>query len=149
METEKLLNIDIYADSTGQYSEEETYACNCVSVRIPEDIVRRWYEENIGQEEKLYFFGIEYENTFETWLKEVYTCDDTDGLYQYSVEHGYRPNCGRICDGLKWYEQEEREKLPIEDPVHVSKFDKEREHENIIRKPRRDHSDRGSSGKRR
>ena len=117
---EKMIYVDIYADTTGQYSEDEVFYCNCVSVQIPERIVRLWYEENFGQEEKLYFCGAPFENTFqeeklyfcgapfentfETWLKEVYTCDDTDGLYQFSVEHGYCPVCGRKCDGWIWYE---------------------------------------------
>lgn len=105
METkEKMIYVDIYADTTGQYSEDEVFYCNCVSVQIPERIVRLWYEENFGQEEKLYFCGDPFENTFETWLKEVYTCDDTDGLYQFSVKHGYCPVCGRNCDDWNWYE---------------------------------------------
>ncbi len=107
MNKEKMIVIDIYADTTGQYSEDECQYCNCASVQIPERIVRQWYEENFGKEEKLYFCGDEFENTFETWLKEVYTCDDTDGLYDFSVSHGFTPVCGRTCDDWSWFREEE------------------------------------------
>lgn len=103
MKEKKMIAIDIYADSTGEYSEADCIYCNCVSVQIPEEIVHGWYEENFGQEEKLDFCGIEFENTFETWLKEVYTCDDTDGLYSYSIAHGFTPVCGHDCDDWTWF----------------------------------------------
>ena len=94
---EKLIYVDIYADSTGQYSEDEVFRCNCVSVQVPERIVKLWFEEEVEA-------AYEWRITFDEWLRDYYTCDDTDGLYQFSVEHGYCPVCGRKCDGWIWYE---------------------------------------------
>jgi hypothetical protein len=98
METkEKLIYVDIYADTTGQYTEAEIIRCNCVSVQIPERIVRQWFEEKAKPN---YDWGPD----FKEWLKDLYTCDDTDGLYQFSVDHGYCPICGRKCDDCHWFE---------------------------------------------
>ena len=98
METkEKLIYVDIYADTTGQYSEDEVLRCNCVSVQIPEKIVRLWFEEKASER-------YAWEVTFEEWLRDYYTCDDTDGLYQFSVEHGYTPVCGHKCNDWCWSE---------------------------------------------
>lgn len=100
MNEEKMIAIDIYADTTGQYSEDEIFYCNTVEVRIPEQIVRDWFEENCRDVTDFEC----YEPTFESWLKNVYTCDDTDGLYSYSKERGYTPVCGRKCNDWAWYE---------------------------------------------
>lgn len=93
MDDERLLYIDIYADTTGQYTEEEVFFCNCVRVAIPEWIIKGWF----------YGMSGEQETTFEKWYSEIYTCDDTDGLYSYAVERGFTPACGRNCDGWTWY----------------------------------------------
>jgi hypothetical protein len=98
METkEKLISVFIYADTTGQYTEAEIIRCNCVRVQIPERIVRIWFEEKA----KRYYA---WRPDFEEWLKVLYICDDTDGLYQFSVQRGYTPVCGQKCNDLYWYE---------------------------------------------
>ena len=94
---EKLIYVEIYADTTGQYSEDEVLRCNCVRVQIPERIVRFWFEEKAKT-------NYDWEPDFEEWLKVLYICDDTDGLYQFSVQRGYTPVCGHKCNDLYWYE---------------------------------------------
>lgn len=98
METkEKMIYVDIYADTTGQYTEDEVLRYNCVSVQIPERIVRLWFEEKAKP-------NYDWEPDFEEWFKDFYTCDDTDGLYQFSVQCGYTPVCGHKCNDWYWSE---------------------------------------------
>lgn len=102
-----MVSIEIYADSTGQYTDCECNYCNCVEIEIPKSIVKDWFNQEIYGS----FFTIlddeEYQDDteilFDTWLGYYYTCDDTDGLYQFAVEHGYTPICGKNCNGIVWY----------------------------------------------
>ena len=44
---------------------------------LPESILRLWHAEH-------------FQNSYEEWLDE-FTADETDGLYQFAIEHGFTP----------------------------------------------------------
>ena len=91
----KMVNIGMYADQTGLYTEDELSEDNWCDLYIPERIVRQWYEVNNLAEETADELGIPIEEaTFERWLNEVSNGDDTDGLYLYSIANGYTPKRG-------------------------------------------------------
>ena len=91
----KLIEIGIYADQTGLYTEDELALDNWCELEIPEWIVRQWYEANDLAKETADELGIPIEEaTFERWLNEVSNGDDTDGLYLYSIANGYTPKRG-------------------------------------------------------
>ena len=82
-----LLPVELYRDSTRLYSEEECNRFNVETFMIREDIVRQWYEDNFSDGDELDGF----DNTFDNWYRLVYTCDDVDGLYQFSTDRGFTP----------------------------------------------------------
>lgn len=87
---ERLIPVTIYCDSTGLFSEEECNTNNLTDMLFPGWIVNEWYKEN----EKVFAFKCEaegYEANVYNWYTEVYTADDTDGLYDFAVEKGYDP----------------------------------------------------------
>ena len=86
----KLIPVTIYCDSTGLFSETECNTDNLTDMLFPEWIVNEWYKEN----ERVFAFKCEaagYEANAYNWYTEVYTADDTDGLYDFAVEKGYDP----------------------------------------------------------
>ena len=89
---EKMILMTVYGDSTGLLSESEMNNENMVDLMFPERIVRQWYEETNCAEETADELGKDIsECTFEEWVEEVYTCDSTDGLYDFAVERGCDP----------------------------------------------------------
>lgn len=94
---ETLIPVCVYCSSTGLFSEEECNTENLTDMMFPEWIVREWYKEN----EKDFIAECKTDSLkepcFETWFNEVYTADDTDGLYDFAVEKGFDPFFGG-CD---------------------------------------------------
>lgn len=77
-----MLEMLLYADTTGFYTDEEinaNHGDNMAYGKFPREIVER------------YFKTLDYPEdvTFEKWLQEIYTCDDTDDLIPFAKEHGY------------------------------------------------------------
>ena len=86
----KLIPVTIYCDSTGLFSETECNTDNLTDMLFPGWIVNEWYKEN----ERVFAFKCEaegYEANPYNWYTEVYTANDTDGLYDFAVEKGYDP----------------------------------------------------------
>ena len=75
------IEIAVYRDSTGRYSEEECNADNIVYMFFQEKTVRAWFDRRHFSE----FVA------FNRWLYETYTCDDTDGLYNFALSCGDMP----------------------------------------------------------
>ena len=73
----RLVCVCIYRDSTGLFTDEECMQDNLEDFDLPESILRLWHAEH-------------FHNSYEKWLDE-FTADDTDGLYQFSIEHGFTP----------------------------------------------------------
>ena len=88
-----MIEVCIYCDSTDLYTEEEIETENLCYLEFPEKIVREWYK----QSEQLFVSDTarelripESEATFEKWLADVYTADDTDGLYDFARAKGFQ-----------------------------------------------------------
>ncbi len=93
---EKVIPVCIYCSSTGLFSEEEYCTENLTDMMFPEWIVREWYKEN--EKECIKDCEAEHETPcFENWIKDSYTADSTDGLYDFAVEKGFNPFFGG-CD---------------------------------------------------
>lgn len=76
------IEVTIYCDTTGLFSEAECNRDNMCEMMFEESIVEQWFEEKVSPH-------VDY--GFEQWFTEEYTCDDTDGLYDYAVSNGYHP----------------------------------------------------------
>lgn len=84
---EKMIYVTVYADTTGLFSESECDVDNLTEMLFPEEIVRKWFDEQ--QEQAYIWTGYEFEN----WMND-YTADDTDGLYDFAINNGYTPTFG-------------------------------------------------------
>ena len=92
----EMINVCIYADTTGLFSESECISDNLIDMDFPLWIVVKWYDahpefrqETAGELKK------EIDNvTFFDWLNEVSWAGDTDGLFDFSIMHGYTPTLG-------------------------------------------------------
>lgn len=76
----ELLLVDVYADDTGLFSEEECDYNNITTLIVPRWIVEEWYKQ------------YEEEIVFDKWFGEIYTCDDFIGFYDFCIVKGYIPN---------------------------------------------------------
>jgi len=87
---EKLIPVCIYCDSTGLFSETECNVDNLTDMLFPGSIINEWYKENekvLAPECK----AEGYKPNAYNWYTEVYTADDTIGLYDFAVAKGYDP----------------------------------------------------------
>lgn len=76
----ELLYVDVYADDTGLFTEEECDYNNITTLIVPRWIVEEWYKQ------------YEEEIVFDKWFGEIYTCDDFIGFYDFCIVKGYIPN---------------------------------------------------------
>lgn len=74
-----MIYVCVYCDSTGLYTEEECDFDNMTYLQFPESIVKEWFD----------FKGYGKFTEFHRWLSDEYTCDDTDGLYQFALDRGF------------------------------------------------------------
>ena len=74
--------VTVYADDTGLFDEESIdREGNCVAFFFPRWVVKEFYETS--NDHNVF--------TLEHWLREVYTCDETIGLYGFSKVLGVHP----------------------------------------------------------
>lgn len=86
----KLIPVTIYCDSTELFSETECNTDNLTDMLFPGWIVNEWYKEN----EKVFAPECKaegYEPNAYNWYTEIFTADDTIGLYDFAVSKGYDP----------------------------------------------------------
>ena len=115
MMRDKFIEVCVYADSTNLFTEEDCNTDNLVALKFPERIVKDWYEKHESEFVECTANELKKpksECTFEDWFNEVYTADDTDGLFNFSIEHGYVPeiNWGQTeydpeCETENFYPQ--------------------------------------------
>lgn len=101
--SEEMILVDVYADTTGQYTQEECDWDNICTIDIPRLIVYGYYKEHEAEfvAETMNELSIpRAECTFDNWYHSVYTCCDTDNLFQYAVVRGYHWN--RPDEPEKW-----------------------------------------------
>lgn len=89
---EEMIFVTVWADSTHQYTEMECDRGNMVDIELPRRIVYNYYKANEAEfvaetADELRISPAEC--TFDKWIQSVYTCMDTDGLFDYAVRHGY------------------------------------------------------------
>lgn len=90
---EEMILVDVYADTTRQYTEDECNVDNICTIELPRRIVYDFYMENEADfvAETAHELGIPKEKcTFDKWITSVYTCCDTNNLFKYADFHGYR-----------------------------------------------------------
>ena len=88
-----LINVCIYADTTGLFTEEECEDANLMDVYFPEYILRKWYETHseLAEETADDLHKPLSETTYDDWSDHTVWAGDTDGLWQFSIENGYTP----------------------------------------------------------
>lgn len=80
MNHNSMICVPVYADETGQYTDEECDFDNVVEIPVPQDMMLQFFAErgNPMTEDKL-----------NVWRWEESTCDDTIGLINWLVAHNY------------------------------------------------------------
>ena len=73
----KMIDITVYADTTGLFTEEEIEKENLAYLSFPLEIVQAYASK------------INPELTFEQWLND-YTADWTEGLYDFAKQQGFK-----------------------------------------------------------
>ena len=95
---ENMLCVTIYADTTGQYTDEEIEAFESefwgqmLDIPVPEDLLFCWWmDDQINN--KVHWGTHAWESAdyeeFKRWFHEESTADDTDTLYKWLVAHNY------------------------------------------------------------
>ena len=79
-EDSNTVEVCVYCDSTDLYTEEECDRDNLTYLGFPEKIVKEWFDKQ----------GFFCYTNFDKWLYEEYTADDTDGLYWYAIDCGFK-----------------------------------------------------------
>ena len=85
MNKNQSLYIDVYADSTRLFTEEflNHLNSNIITLEISREITFNFFKQYCLDDFKT-DENLTDEAFFEDWLLE-YTCDDTEGLYEYAV----------------------------------------------------------------
>lgn len=76
----------IYKDTTGQYTDDECDADNCVEIPVPEDLLVQWFKDNDCWNQQT---SAEILEDLYKWVYEESTCDETCDLYDWLRAHGY------------------------------------------------------------
>lgn len=90
----KMIYITMYADDTGLFSEYECNRDNTVGFDVPRWILEDWYKqyEELNKDSTMCELDVsEEEATFDRWIKEVCTCDDFIGFYEFCLIKGFVP----------------------------------------------------------
>ena len=94
------LPVTIYADTTGQFTEEEIEQMQnsnwgqMIEIPVPADLLKQWWDDCLEFDRE---YGDEPEDgwgevtddDFWRWYKEESTADDCDSLYDWLVDHNY------------------------------------------------------------
>ena len=95
-DSERMLPVGIWKDTTNQYTDEECDKDNELVIPVPQDLLFKWYMENaeFDREQCPEYMpeggwpDIPISDMLR-WLWEEYTLDETDGLYYWLTQHGY------------------------------------------------------------
>ena len=98
----KLLPVTIYADTTGQFTDEECDRDNTVEILVPRDLLYQWFVETCQNDGPFFeeFTGTDpipvTERGFLKWVYAESTADDTVELYHWLNVHGFTWTRSRI-----------------------------------------------------
>lgn len=90
--------VSIYKDTTDQYTNGECDADNCVEIPVPEDLLWQWWIECLefdrSQPEAEAYkpedgWDEPTRDDLIKWVYEESTCDDTQNLYCWLMQHNY------------------------------------------------------------
>lgn len=91
--TDEMLEVTIYTATVTPYftkyeMDYDEVGEPLMELMFPRSIVEAWYnqcpEEFVGKD-------------FDDWFFNESTADDTDGLYDFAVEHGFTPDIPKPC----------------------------------------------------
>lgn len=91
--TDEMLEVTVYKSSVSAYFNKYNMDYddpffdtpdNMMELMFPRSIVEAWYSERICTDD-------DGEN-FDDWFYNESTADGTDGLYDFAVEHGFKPD---------------------------------------------------------
>lgn len=98
---ERLLPVPIYADTTGQYTEDDLDAMEflpfgqVLEIPVPESLLKAWWYEclQFDREESCQEpeggWPPVTDDDFYAWVFEESTADDCDSLYDWLTDHNY------------------------------------------------------------
>ena len=89
-----MMEVTVYCDTTGLYTEEEMWSENLCELKFPRWIVQAWYQRNRSdcEQDQMQELRIPREKcSFDRWINEVYTAEGTEGLVQFADSYGFRP----------------------------------------------------------
>ena len=78
------IEVTIYCDATGLFSEAECNRDNMCELMFDERVVKEFFYMFLKPDYDL-------DIGFEQWFTDEYTCDDTYGLYDFAVSKGDHP----------------------------------------------------------
>ena len=78
----EMVEVTIYCDTTGYFSEAECVSDNLCEMKFPRQIVKDYFMQQRGESS---------EGDFDKWLNDECTADETDGLFDYAKQRGFTP----------------------------------------------------------
>lgn len=94
-------SVDIYADSTGLFTDWFcNYTTNIVVARVERKVLFEYFKEYVEQDfrdEDEIDGNWDDKKLFDEWITNYYTCDDVDTLYDWCLEQ----NKEILIDGIK------------------------------------------------
>ena len=80
--------MELYRDSIPGWPDIEDLDDNLCAIPFPVKIVDAWYREVIWP--RWYQKSLTLDDV-KTWIRDHYTTDETDGLFQFAADRGYYP----------------------------------------------------------
>lgn len=81
---DEMIAVDLYADTVLEWDDgfERFFEDNIITLDFPRSLLQEYFNE---------YFADDCEYDFDTWLKDEYTCDDMDDLYNFARKKGFAP----------------------------------------------------------
>lgn len=111
-----LLNVCLYADTTGLFSESECDRNNLVDLLFPEWLVAKWYfmnERSLRSETSYELHKPIEECTFADWYEEVSHADDCEWFYNFAMKEKVLPTFGIEGNTYVFYRDEDNFKTVV------------------------------------
>ena len=90
----EMVDVTVYCDSSGLFSEEECEQDNLCELAFPLVLLREYYDQNRQAYENEQIAHLKCrpeECSFEAWLEDAYTADSTDALCDYARQRQFYP----------------------------------------------------------
>lgn len=92
----KAYEVEVYCDTIPNFPEEIILKrdINLCILTVPENIMNEWYnihKKEIHEDIRKEFGDIYVLNPLAFWLKNIYTADGTEDLYEFCMKRNYLP----------------------------------------------------------